>query len=73
MGLMAAFELQPAIKSTEIFNSVLSLFRQKGCNTFGFNCSFLIAPPLITTKEQLDEALVVVDEIMHYTDTFMYS
>lgn len=71
LGLMSAFELQPSIKSPELFNTVLDKLKKEKCTTFGYDCSFLIAPPLTVTKDELEEGLRAVNKVLDYTDTLL--
>ena len=49
-------------------NTFLAILREHGILTFGGGSHILIAPPLIITKEELDEVFKRLDVAIEYVD-----
>ncbi len=48
--------------------SFISKLRENGLLSFGGGATILVAPPLIITKEELDEVFEKLDEVIQYAD-----
>ncbi|MDR0762123.1 MAG: aminotransferase class III-fold pyridoxal phosphate-dependent enzyme [Campylobacteraceae bacterium] len=72
IGLFAAVELTADKRAKKSLSDkipyVVNLLRQRGFATIGRGSNIIIAPPLIITKEELLEALEILDEVLHIVD-----
>ena len=53
--------------------SFISKLRENGLLSFGGAATILVAPPLIITKEELDEVFEKLDEVIKYADEIVDS
>ncbi len=78
IGLFGAIEFSYSKETRDFFffffffkpflNTFLAKFREFGILTFGGGSHILVAPPLIITKEELDEVFEKLDEAIPYVD-----
>ena len=78
IGLFGAIEFSYSKETRDIIeetpdgkpflNTFLAKLRENGILTFGGGSHILIAPPLIITKEELDEVFEKLDESIKYVD-----
>lgn len=65
---MAPFNAKP--KEMEIMNKVAAKLKELGMYTFVRWSFIFIAPPLIVTKEQIDEGLAIISEAISIADQY---
>ncbi|MDD8049098.1 MAG: aminotransferase class III-fold pyridoxal phosphate-dependent enzyme [Thomasclavelia sp.] len=78
IGLFSAFEIVKDKKTREplvpyhdqsgTMAKIIGKLKEKGFSTFGRENNINICPPLIITKEELEEYLPIMDEVLTYVD-----
>lgn len=78
IGLFAALEIvknketrEPIVgygEANTIMPSIMAELKKKGFSTFGRENNINICPPLIITKEELEEQLPILDEVLTWVD-----
>lgn len=78
IGLFAALEIvknketrEPMVgygEANTIMPSIMAELKRKGFSTFGRENNINICPPLIITKEELEEQLPILDEVLTWVD-----
>ena len=82
IGLFGAIEFSYSKETREIIeetkdgkpflNTFLAYLREeKGILTFGGGSHILVAPPLIITKEEIDEVFEKLDDAINYVDAIV--
>jgi taurine--2-oxoglutarate transaminase len=81
IGLFAAFEvvkdkekripLVPYHDTSGTMGKILAALKEKGFSTFGRENNINVCPPLIITKEELEEYLPILDEVFTWIDETM--
>ncbi|MDR0552103.1 MAG: aminotransferase class III-fold pyridoxal phosphate-dependent enzyme [Spirochaetaceae bacterium] len=78
IGLFSALELvknratkEPLVSAGNLLDAlsgIIALLRERGFLTIGRNNNIMIAPPLIITESELNEALNILDEVLSIVD-----
>lgn len=78
IGLFAAFEIVkdkekriPMVEyheKSEVMHDIIAKLKEKGFSTFGRENNINVCPPLIITKEELEEYLPILDEVFTWVD-----
>ncbi len=50
---------------------IIGMLKEKGFSTYSHENSIMIAPPLIINKEELEEALDILDDVMDSVDEYV--
>lgn len=79
IGLFSAIELvkdkntkEPLVPygmdQEKIMPKIIGMLSAKGFSTYAHENCILVAPPLIITKEELEEAMIIIDEVLSEVD-----
>ncbi|WP_416176562.1 aminotransferase class III-fold pyridoxal phosphate-dependent enzyme [Clostridium sp.] len=82
IGLFSAIELVKDRKTKEplvpygkdpngVMPKIIAMLRKKGFSTYSHESCIMVAPPLIITKEELEEAMNILDEVMYSIDEYV--
>lgn len=82
IGLFSAIELVKDKESHEplvpygrdpekIMRKIIGMLKSKGFNNYSHENCLIIAPPLIITDEELEEAMAIMDEVLDEVDSYI--
>lgn len=82
IGLFSAIELvkdketrEPLVEygkdPEKVMRRILGMLKAKGFNNYSHENCLIIAPPLIITDEELEEAMAIMDEVLTEVDTWL--
>ena len=71
LGLLRCYVMADKLRTNEYQDLILQKYRDRGYSTFGRQGTLMIAPPLIVTKEEIEEIINITDEILTEMDELM--
>ncbi|WP_446899048.1 aminotransferase class III-fold pyridoxal phosphate-dependent enzyme [Clostridium sp. LBM24168] len=82
IGLFSAIELvknretrEPLVPygkdPEEIMPKIIGMLKEKGFSTYSHESCIMIAPPLIIKRNELEEAMSILDEILYFVDKYI--